>query len=258
MVKTPVHVSLRARVGALHLDLDLATEARLLVLIGPNGAGKTSLLAAILGAVPVERGRIVVGDTVLLDTRAGVDIPIEQRRLGFVPQDFALFPHLTVRQQIALAIGCARPRPDRSTRARRTAASLARWGLTELADRSPAGLSGGERQRVALARALCAEPRALLLDEPLVALDVAARAEVREALGAILADLRIPTIVVTHDPRDACRLGERIAVLEAGRISQVGTWADLSSRPASEFVAAFVRAGAPLPDAQSARLANDP
>ncbi len=229
-----------ARVGRLALDVELDTAPGTLVLVGPNGAGKTTLLSLLLGVMPVDRGRVTVGQTVLLDTATGVDVPVERRGLGYVPQDYALFPHLTVRQNVDFALASATPRPDRATRAAGVEALLADLGLEALADRRPETLSGGEKQRVALARALSVGPRALLLDEPLAALDVSSRREVRAFLGGLLERLALPAIVVTHDARDARGLGHRIAVLEAGQITQAGTWDDLAARPSSHFAQELV------------------
>jgi molybdate transport system ATP-binding protein len=235
-----LRAQLSARVGALALDVELDVDAEVLVVVGPNGAGKTSLLRALLGAVPVARARIQVGDALLVDTSKGVDVPLEARRLGYVPQDFALFPHLTVRGNVAFAVGSAALDAGRAERAGRVEAMLRELRLEPLAGRRPAALSGGERQRVALARALSARPRALLLDEPLAALDVRARQEVRVFLSAYLRTLSVPTIIVTHDAADARALGARIAVLEAGRVVQQGRWDELAARPATPYVADLV------------------
>lgn len=227
-------MSLRAEfegdVGHLRLSVELAASDAL-VLIGPNGAGKTSTLLMLLGARPVRRGRITIGDRVLLDTATGIDVPIEQRGLGYVPQDYALFPHLTVRQNVLFGL---RHELDHA------AALLGQLELDPLADRRVTALSGGEKQRVALARALAVEPRALLLDEPLAALDSHARGEVRAYLARYLRELRIPTVVVTHDAADARALGSEIAVLEAGAIVQRGAWSELCAHPATPFVRQFV------------------
>lgn len=243
---------LEARVGALEMDACFATGAGPLVVIGPNGAGKTTLLSMLLGLHPVARGRIDVAGEMLLDTSRGIDVPAERRRLGYVPQDYALFPHLTVRGNVGFGV-----RPDRQARVHASAGVtggvqsqvdevLADLGLLHLADRMPVSLSGGERQRVALARALAAQPRALLLDEPLAALDVRARGEVRAFLSQTLRRLALPTVIVTHDPDDARLLGERIALLERGRIVRTGTWGELSSDADSAFLAAFVAGSAEI------------
>ncbi|HEY0839342.1 MAG TPA: ATP-binding cassette domain-containing protein, partial [Vulgatibacter sp.] len=163
-----------ARVGTLHLDVELAAGPGTLAVIGPNGAGKTSLLLLILGLRQVESGRIEIDGETLLDTGSGIVVPAERRLIGYVPQDYALFPHLTVRSNVAFGARLGR-RPGRSGRAgnepSRIDEALAGMDLLHLADRMPSSLSGGERQRVAIARALAADPRALLLDEPLAALD---------------------------------------------------------------------------------------
>jgi len=181
----------------------------------------------------------VVGDRVLQDTARGVFVPVEERRLGYVPQDHALFPRRTVRAQLRFAARAA------GTPWRQCAdvvdAALDDAGLRPLADRQPATLSGGERQRVALARALIARPRALLLDEPLAALDPAARRAVRARLATTLRALALPALIVSHDAADARELGDVVVVLEGGRVTQVGTWAQLQAAPATPFVADLVR-----------------
>ncbi|WP_437652636.1 ABC transporter ATP-binding protein [Sorangium sp. So ce1182] len=232
-----------ARVGRLLLDAQIDTGGGTLALVGPNGAGKTSLLSVLLGVLPVERGRVEVGAAVLLDTARGVDVPVEERRIGYVPQDYALFPHLSVRENVEFAVRSAPPRRsvvDRAARAERVDAMLNELGIAAHAGRRTQALSGGEKQRVALARALSVSPRALLLDEPLAALDVHSRREVRAFLAGYLRALALPTIVVTHDASDARLLGHRIAVLEAGRVTQTGTWDELAARPASRFVEELV------------------
>ncbi|WP_437594921.1 ABC transporter ATP-binding protein [Sorangium sp. So ce1000] len=237
-----------ARVGRLRIDAELDTGDGALVLVGPNGAGKTTLLSLLLGVLPVERGRVEVGEAVLLDTAAGIDVPVEQRGIGYVPQDYALFPHLSVRENVAFAVTSDPSRRRRSARAAQAAdaervdAMLDDLGIAALAHRRTRALSGGEKQRVALARALSVSPRALLLDEPLAALDVHSRHEVRAFLSDYLRTLAIPTVVVTHDATDARLLGDRIAVLEAGRVTQAGPWEELAARPASRFVEEFVAA----------------
>lgn len=234
--RTVLEARLVAELGELRLEVELATRGTLVV-AGPNGAGKTSLLLALLGALPA-RGSLRVGDAVLLDTREGVCATVEERRLGYVPQDYALFTHLDVRQNVEFALASAGVRDARA----RTTAVLAELGIATLASRRVQSLSGGEKQRVALARALSVEPRALLLDEPLAALDLASRREVRGFLAATLARLRLPALVVSHDPDEARALGERLLVLEAGRVSQSGTWEELARAPATRFVADFVAA----------------
>jgi molybdate transport system ATP-binding protein len=237
---TSLRASLNGKVGRLQIDVELDTAPGTLVVVGPNGAGKSSLLAFLLGARAVEVGRISLGATLLLDTAAGYAVPLEQRRLGYVPQDYALFPHLSVRGNVEFAMRSAAPELSPAERSQEVELLLHELALVEQSARRPRALSGGERQRAALARALGAKPRALLLDEPLGALDVHARREVRDFLARYLRKLGLPTLIVTHDARDAQLLGQRIAVLEAGRITQLGSWAELAARPASAFVAELV------------------
>jgi molybdate transport system ATP-binding protein len=232
---------LTARVGSLEIDAALDTGTGTLILVGPNGAGKSSLLSLLLGVLPARTARITLAEQVLVDTTRGIALPTEARRLGYVPQDYALFPHMTVRENVAFAVQCAGAR-GADIHARATAA-LHKLGIQALAERPTPTLSGGEKQRVALARALSVEPRALLLDEPLAALDIHARREVRALLAETLQQLALPTLIITHDPVDARELGTTIAVLETGKITQVGSWSELVAQPASAFVGEFVQAG---------------
>lgn len=232
---------LRCTVGSVRLDVQFETQGRLAV-IGPNGAGKSSLLKALIGALAVEEGRIAVGEKCLLDTRAHIDVPMEERRIGYLPQSYALFPHLTVEQNVAFPmVGRIASRQARSERA---AALLENVGVAQLAQRRASKLSGGEMQRVALARALASEPEVLLLDEPLAAMDVGHRQEVQSFLVSHLTDLALPMLVVTHDAAEAQALGEEILVLESGRVTQRGTFAELVNAPATAFVAQFTRGDA--------------
>jgi len=233
---------LGGRVGTLELAVSLDAGERPLVLVGPNGSGKTTLLLMLIGAVRPRRGRIELDGETLLDTAAGVDVVPEERGLGYVPQHYALFPHLSVLGNVSFGLEC-RSRYRRAERRTRALALLEALEVAHLAPRRPDSLSGGEGQRVALARALAAEPRALLLDEPLAALDAAVRRQLREFLPSRLSSLRLPTIVVTHDAADAAAFGEDIAVLEAGRIVQRGTLQELRRRPATPFVAEWAAGG---------------
>jgi molybdate transport system ATP-binding protein len=235
-----LRASVKARIGRLVVDVSLDTAPGTLIVAGPNGAGKTTLLSLLLGLHPAERAEIRIGETLLADTSAGFSVRLEERRLGYVPQDYALFPHLTARQNVSFATMSANPRLGKSACDERVDRLLSDLDLVEQASRRPAALSGGERQRLALARALAVGPRGLLLDEPLSALDVHARGEVREFLAGYLEQLALPTIVVTHDPEDARRLGHRILVLEGGSVSQLGSWQELADKPASPFVERFV------------------
>jgi molybdate transport system ATP-binding protein len=231
---------IKGNLGARRLDLELEVSRGPLVVVGPNGAGKTSLLLLLLGALQPTSGRIELGDRVLFDSEAGINVPLEGRQLGYVPQEYALFPHLSVRRNIEFALRSSDRSASRSALAQRTGEVLSELKLEALAERRATELSGGEKQRVALARALSVRPRALLLDEPLAAFDIAARRATRAFLAEVLQRLELPTIVVTHDAADARALGQRIAVLEAGQIVQVGSWSELQAQPASSFVREFL------------------
>jgi molybdate transport system ATP-binding protein len=213
---------------SFRLELSLEVDG-VVALVGPSGAGKTSVLRSIAGLAR-PKGRIALGDRVWLDSDGGVALPPERRSVGLVFQDYALFPHLSVRRNVAYA---ARNGAD---------GLLERFGIAHLADARPGELSGGERQRVALARALAREPDVLLLDEPLAALDAHTRTSVRAELQALLRDLGLPTLLVTHDFEDAAALADRIGVLVDGRLLQLGSAQELVSAPADPFVASFTGA----------------
>jgi len=215
---------------SFRLELELSVERETLALVGPSGAGKSTVLRAIAGLVRPEHGRVALGEDVWLDTASRVDLPPERRRVGFVFQEFALFPHMTVRGNVGFG---GRRRVDEL---------LGRFGITELADARPGTLSGGERQRVALARALARDPGLLLLDEPLSALDAYTRVRVRAELRELLAELNLPTLIVTHDFEDAAALADRVGVLVEGRLLQLGPAAELVAAPVDAFVAGFAGA----------------
>ena len=211
------------------LRLSLAVGSTV-ALIGPSGSGKSTALNAIAGLVKPSAGSIRCDDETWSDAAAGIFLRPEERRVGLVFQDYALFPHLTVRQNIEYA--------------RRNAADeyLDRFGIGHLERARPGDLSGGERQRVALARALAREPAILLLDEPLSALDAHTKIDVRAELQQLLAGLEIPTLLVTHDFEDAAALAGRVGVLVEGRLRQTGSPTDLVAQPADPFVASFTGA----------------
>lgn len=232
-------MSLRVRIvapmGPATLDIAFEGPTGPLTIIGPNGSGKTTLLRALVGALRPSDGRIEADGEVLFDAAAGIDRPIERRRVAYVPQGYGLFPHLSVLDNVAF--GLFGGRDERRTRAR---AMLEAFDCVHLADRRPRRLSGGEQQRVALARALVVEPRLLLLDEPLSALDVGVRRAVRTLLARHLKALGRPSIVVTHDVRDVAALGAPVCVLDGGRVVQEGTLDALRAAPVNAFVAEFV------------------
>ena len=218
-------------------DLTLPPEdGAVTVLFGASGAGKTTILRCLAGLERPSRGTIRFGHEIWFDAELGLEVPTQERRVGFLFQDDALFPHLTVAQNIGFGIASLSA-PERRERV----AELLRFvRLDGLGERGPAQLSGGERQRIALARALAPQPRLLLLDEPLSALDAPTREELRLELRLLLAALRIPTLFVTHDRTEALSLADRMAVLADGWIRQVGPVAEVFSRPADREVARIV------------------
>ncbi|MDQ3856870.1 MAG: ABC transporter ATP-binding protein [Actinomycetota bacterium] len=225
-----LHVTLSHPLRSYRLEVDLRVDRETVALVGPSGAGKTSVLRAIAGLATPAQGVVRLGSETWLDTNAGVALPPERRSVGLVFQDYALFPHLTVEENVAFG-GRARVRE-----------LLEAFAIEHLARVRPGDLSGGERQRVALARALAREPRVLLLDEPLAALDAQNRGRVRAELGALLRRLGLPTLVVTHDFGEASALADRVGVIVDGKIVQLGTAAELIASPASPFVADFTGA----------------
>ena len=229
--------SIRARVGDLDMNVDLrVATGELAVLLGPNGAGKTSLLRSLAGLLPLEEGSVELDGEVLESAEKWV--PPEGRAIGVVFQDYLLFPHMTVLENVAFGLR-ARGAPRRE--ARRTGAEwLERMGLTRYTGARPHALSGGQAQKVALARALAVRPRLLLLDEPLAALDAGTRVEMRRELVHILNEFEGTRLLVTHDPVEAMTLGDRLVVLEQGRVVQTGAPGELRERPRSDYVAALV------------------
>ncbi|MGI3168541.1 sulfate/molybdate ABC transporter ATP-binding protein [Pseudooceanicola sp. C21-150M6] len=209
-------------------------------LLGPSGSGKTTLLRIIAGLERPSSGRV------LLDGVDATGVPVQDRRAGFVFQSYALFRHMTVAENIAYGLRARRrrDRPPAAEIARRVAGLLDLIRLPDIGGRYPSQLSGGQRQRVALARALATEPRILLLDEPFGALDAQVRQELRAGLRDIHDATGLTTVFVTHDQDEALSLADRVVVMSMGRIEQVGTPADIRTRPAPGFVAQFVGLGA--------------
>jgi molybdate transport system ATP-binding protein len=227
------------RLGSLDLDVSLAVApGEVLALLGPNGAGKSTILRTLAGLVALDAGRIAVDGTVVDDPVAEVFVEPEDRPIGVVFQDYLLFDHLSVLENVAFGLR-ARGTPKREARAR-AGEWLDRVGLAEYAAQRPRALSGGQAQRAALARALAVSPRLLLLDEPLAALDVGTRATVRRDLRRHLETFEGMRVLVTHDPVDAYALADRIAIVEAGRIVQSGTLAEVTAHPRSRYVADLV------------------
>ncbi len=234
--------ALRAEVSTPLREFSLEVEltawpGQTLALVGPSGAGKTSLLRIVAGLMTPRSGHVSLGERLWLDREKSVSLPAERRRCGLVFQDYALFPAMNAWRNVAYGI-------DLPRRRRRVAAieMLDRFGLAELAEAAPDSLSGGERQRVALARALVADPHALLLDEPLAALDTTTRRGALRELRSVLDELRVPAILVTHSFEEAALLSERLAIIDRGVVVQTGSPAEVSARPCSPFVADFAGA----------------
>ena len=219
--------------GVFQLDVAFALEKGITILFGPSGAGKTTLLDCIAGLADPDQGRIVAGSRVLFDSEEGVNLDATERKTGYVFQDLALFPHLTVEANVAYGLG----RLKVGDRKQRVAGALDSLAISELRTRRPAELSGGERQRVAFARALVTQPSVLLLDEPLAALDLPVRMRIAEDLRRSIQELPIPVLYVTHSRDEVFMLGERMLMLERGRIIAEGTPHQVMSAPRSETVA---------------------
>lgn len=215
----------------------------LVALLGPSGSGKTTLLRVIAGLNTPDRGRV------FFDGEDATNIPVQDRRVGFVFQNYALFKHMTVADNVAfgLKVRPRRERPSRSEIKARAEELLQFVQLDGLGGRYPVQLSGGQRQRVALARALAIEPRVLLLDEPFGALDARVRKDLRRWLREIHKQTGLTTVFVTHDQDEAMELADRVVVLNEGRIEQIGTPEELYDRPASPFVISFVGEAVALP-----------
>ncbi len=218
---------------------DLPLGPGVTVLFGPSGAGKTTLLHAAAGLDRPDAGTILFGSETWSDAASGLFVPPRLRQVGYVPQNYALFPHLTVEQNIGYgAFPGSQNRKEREP----VGAALARLGLEGLEKRLPAELSGGQRQRVALGRALHPGPRLLLLDEPLSALDAPTRDRLRGELRAFLVAAGIPALLVTHDPKEAAVLGDEVVLLDRGRVLQRGPVGEVFNRPASVAAARIVGA----------------
>jgi molybdate transport system ATP-binding protein len=236
VVKPVLAADFAARVGSFALEVALRSEAGILALLGPSGAGKTLTLQCLAGLRRPHAGRIVLGDRVLFDAARGIHVPPRQRRVGYVFQHYALFPHLTVAENLAFGLAGW----PRDAARRRVAELLALLRLEELAARRPRELSGGQQQRVALGRALAPKPALLLLDEPLAALDPAIRSALAAELLALQRTLGLPMVLVTHDVDEAYTLSTRMVVLHHGRVLQAGPKEEVFHRPADATVARLV------------------
>ncbi|KIG16043.1 Molybdenum transport ATP-binding protein ModC [Enhygromyxa salina] len=234
-LRADIHLTL----GAFTLDLSFSAPAgEVLAVVGQNGAGKSSVLAAIAGLIPLQRGEIVLDDRMLERVATGIRLAPQARQLGVLFQGLALFEHLSALDNVAYGLR-ARGVDKRSARAR-AHTWLERFGIPELAPRRPRELSGGQAQRVALARALICEPRALLLDEPLAALDAQTRLEVREILRETLGAFAGVSLLVTHELDDALALADRLLVLDAGKLAQEGSPEQVMAAPATAHLQAML------------------
>jgi molybdate transport system ATP-binding protein len=221
---------------AFTLDVNIHAGDGVTVLFGSSGAGKTTILRAIAGIVPPDEGKIVLGDNVYFDSTAGIHLPIQQRKLGYVFQNHVLFPHLTAEQNVLYGI-----RPDSKHSARERVRDLfALLSIEKTAARYPHDLSGGEQQRIALARALASNPLLMLLDEPLSSVDVATRSRLLEEIAVIQHKAGIPFLYVTHNHSEAVRLGNRMYVIDSGNIIQEGTPLEIFNKPQTESVAKVI------------------
>lgn len=241
MVGTRVSLdaSLDVCVGEFRLVADFVIgDGEVVALLGPNGSGKTTALLALAGLLALDAGHVNIDGECLDDPSLGVFVSPDKRPVSVVFQDYLLFPHLTVADNIGFGL---RARGRSKDEARREASRwLERFGLTDKADAKPSRLSGGQAQRVAVARALAPEPRLLLLDEPFAALDAGTRASVRRDMRRYLDDFEGATLLVTHDPLDAIALADRVIILEAGAVTQTGPIAEITMRPRSRYVADLI------------------
>jgi molybdate transport system ATP-binding protein len=221
-------LSVRAQIAnGFALDVAFDAPPGVTVLFGPSGSGKSTTLACIAGLARPTRGRIALGDEAWFDAERGVHVAVHRRRVAFVFQTLALFPHMTAAQNVAYGMDRLRHPGSRDVHRAQALALLERLHVKHLADRKPATFSGGEAQRVALARALATRPRVVLLDEPFSALDRDLRRDLVADLRDFVRELNVPVLFVTHQRHEAHALGERLVLLEQGRIKHVGAMADL-------------------------------
>ena len=213
-----VHRPMQAASPQFVLDVALQCRQRQVVLFGPSGAGKSLTLKAVAGLLRPWHGHVRLQGQVLFDSAAGVNLPPQQRRLGYVFQDYALFPHLSVRQNVAFGLHRGWFNPRRAVRNDAVERWLQAFRIDHVADLLPSQVSGGQRQRTALARALVTQPQALLLDEPFAALDHDLRQHLRQELEAVLDETGIPLLLISHDPRDVEVFGQQVARVVDGRI----------------------------------------
>jgi iron(III) transport system ATP-binding protein len=217
-------------------------EGECFALLGPSGCGKTTALRCVAGLEQPDAGRIEIAGTVVYDSTAGIAVPTHERPIGIVFQSYAIWPHLDVFENVAYPLRVQRPRLGRDDIAARVMEVLALVGMAQMADRPAPRLSGGQQQRVALARAIVRRPTLLLLDEPLSNLDARLRESMRKELSALIRQIGITALFVTHDQAEALSIADRVAVMNSGRIVQEGAPAEIYERPNSVFVARFLGA----------------
>ena len=217
MIDVDLHLRVSDGRRAFELDVAFASDVPVVALYGPSGAGKSLTLQAMAGLLAPQRGHVRVGGRTLFDAARGIDLPAERRDVGYLFQHYALFPHLTVRQNVAFGLTSWRRRLD-ATQARRVDELIESFGLGEMADSRPATLSGGQQQRVALARALACGPQVLLLDEPFAALNPMLRQRLRTELAAVRARWGIPAVMITHDLEDVLALANMAFLIDDGRV----------------------------------------
>ncbi len=253
---TVLDARLRIIRGGLTLDVDLSVDrGETVALLGPNGAGKSTVVDALAGLQPIDDGCVAIGDTVVDEPSTSTFVPPRQRRLGIVFQQYRLFGNMSALDNVSFGpVASGVPRATARTRA---AALLTRLGIAELTDRRPDELSGGQAQRVAIARAVAVEPQLLVLDEPLAALDVEVRAELRRELSALIAETEVATLLITHDPTEAFLVADRIVVIEAGRVTQRGDADTIRTQPATPYVAALTGTNLLRGTAQQGSIAVD-
>jgi molybdate transport system ATP-binding protein len=231
-----LEANIQLRLSRLNLDAAFTVAAgEVLALLGPNGSGKSTVLRALTGLLPLAGGRVVLDGEVLEDPAGRVRVAPEKRPIALMFQDYLLFPHMTALENVAFGLRCQGT--DKKAAREKAAQALARLGLEEVTEARPGAMSGGQQQRVAMARALVTEPRLLLLDEPLAALDVSTKTNVRRLLREVLRRSSGANVLVTHDLLDAVALGDTMVVIENGGIVQTGTPAEVTARPRSRYVA---------------------
>ncbi len=231
-----IAMSFEATVGDFELAPTLEVPSGITVLFGPSGSGKTLTLEAVAGLLRPDSGHIFVSDKPFFDSSMDLHVPPYERRIGYLVQEYALFPHLTVGGNVAYGV----PDLPRDVRKERTRQLLGVLGIGDLVDRRPVEISGGQAQRTALARALAREPEVLLLDEPFAALDAATAGTLRQELRRLTRELNLTVLLVTHDLNEAYQVGDRIAVMDSGRVLQVDTREEVARRPQSARVAALL------------------